>query len=101
MMLPNEIISPVRNIPRGDCPEMKAVGEPDSTFVTTDQNDTGWESGTNSTTSVNDTWWESDTINSTTFENGLHNKIDDAGCPCTGAFFIICWFFRCLLSWLF
>jgi hypothetical protein len=94
MMLPHEIISPVPQIPRGDCPEIKAVGpQPDGTpfSSTTDQN--------------NDTDWDSSGTNSTTSENGPHNdkKIvdDDAvDCSCTGTFFIICWFFRCLLGWL-
>jgi hypothetical protein len=89
MMLPHEIISPVPQIPRGDCPEMQAVGPPHGTLATTDQNDTDWDSsGTNSTS----------------IANGSHDKMDDddaVDCSCTtGTFFIICWFFRCLLGWL-
>jgi Domain of unknown function (DUF1996) len=84
MMLPNEEISPVRRIPQGDCPEMKAVGKPNGPVSTPDETDNGLGSGDDGS------------------ENGPHDKSeDDAVCPCTGTFFIICWFFRCLLDWLF
>jgi hypothetical protein len=105
-MLPDEVVSPVRSIPTGSCPPFKAAGSflPKSVpaAATTTINAT-------TTTTTASELMDAGLSDANGHDDYPHDddvRVDDrdndgcSSCSSEGIFFIVCWFFRCLLSWL-
>jgi hypothetical protein len=112
-LLPDEVISPVRVLPQGQCPPMKPVGS----FATANNKAWAWSTSNDTASSAND-----DNDNDDHYDDDVRYDVDQAGdeavdeagdeavddatdddkcSSCGGTFFIICWFINCLIKWLF
>jgi hypothetical protein len=93
-LLPDEVISPVRVLPQGQCPPMKPVGA----FATVNHKAWAWSSSNDTASSTDDT----NNDDHYDDDEAVDDATDDDKCSsCGGTFFIICWFINCLIKWLF